>query len=143
MEVKTKKIEQKVFIPATPMEVYDAFMDPVKHAEFTGDPASGSSEVGGEFIASNGYITAKNLELEKGKKIVQEWSTSEWPEGYPPSRLEITLKKAEGGTDLTMVQTMVPEEQADSYEYGWYDFYWEPVVKYFQKKAKRKERKRD
>ncbi|MCX6652920.1 MAG: hypothetical protein NT137_06155 [Methanomassiliicoccales archaeon] len=34
-----------------PGEVYDALMDPKKHAAFTGDEASGSSEVGGEFIA--------------------------------------------------------------------------------------------
>ena len=140
MAAKTRKIEQKVIIPATPLEVYDALMDPVKHSDFTGDSASGSSEVGGEFVASSGYITAKNLELEKGKRIVQEWSTSEWPEGYPPSRLEITLKKVEGGTKLTMVQTKVPSEQADSYDDGWHEFYWQPMVKYFEKKVKGRKR---
>jgi uncharacterized protein YndB with AHSA1/START domain len=138
MAPRTRTIEQKVIIPATPNEVYDAFMDPVKHAEFTGDEASGSSEVGGEFIASNGYITAKNLELERGKRIVQEWSTSEWPEGYPPSRLEITLKQTKGGTELIMVQTKVPSAQADSYDEGWHEFYWQPLVKYFEKRMKKK-----
>lgn len=143
MALKTSKIEQKVTIPATPDEVYDALMDPEKHAEFTGDDASGSSEVGGEFIASGGYITARNLELERGKRIVQEWSTSEWPEGYPPSRLEITLRKVKGGTELTMVQTEVPAEQADSYDDGWHEYYWRPMVKYFEGKGKGKGRKRE
>jgi uncharacterized protein YndB with AHSA1/START domain len=143
MTLKTKKIEQKVIIPATPNEVYQAFMEPEKHAKFTGDTASGSSEVGGEFRAGSGYITAKNLELDKGKKIVQEWSTSEWPEGYPPSRLELKLKKVEGGTELTMVQTEVPAEQADSYDEGWHEFYWEPMVRYFEKKVKAKGKKRE
>jgi len=143
MAAKTTKIEQKVIVAATPMEVYDALMDPVKVGEFTGDMASGSSEVGGELIASNGYIMARNLELEKGKRIVQEWSTKEWPEGSPPSRLEIDLKKVEGGTELSMVQTEVPAEQADSYDYGWSEFYWQPLVKYFEKKTRTKGKKRD
>ena len=131
-EKKTHIIRQKVMIPATPEQVYEAFMDPVKHAAFTGSEASGSSKVGGEFSAWGGYITAKNLELEKDKKIVQEWTTSEWPEGAPPSRLEITLKSVPEGTELTMVHSKVPAEQADDYDQGWYDSYWNPMVKYFE-----------
>ena len=133
MTARTRTIRHKVNIPATPEQVYDAFMDPKEHAEFTGDEAKGSSEVGGEFSAWGGYITAKNLELERGRKIVQEWSTSEWPEGYPASRLEIVLKSVPEGTELTMVQTKVPAEQADEYDQGWYDSYWNPLVKYFHK----------
>ncbi len=129
---KTRTIRQKVVIPATPEEVYSAFMDPVKHAEFTESEASGSSEVGGEFIAWGGYITAKNLELEPNKKIVQEWITSEWPDGAQPSRLEITLRGVPEGTELTMVHSKVPAEQADDYDQGWYDSYWKPMVKYFE-----------
>jgi len=108
--MKTRTIKQIEVFPASPDEVYDSFMDPKKHAIFTGDAASGSSEVGGEFIAYGGYITAKNLELVRGKRIVQEWTTSEWPEGYPASVLQITLKKVGEGTELTMVHSKVPSE---------------------------------
>ncbi|MDD1770270.1 MAG: SRPBCC domain-containing protein, partial [Methanomassiliicoccales archaeon] len=68
----------------------------------------------------------------------QEWSTSEWPEGYPPSRLELRLKAVPGGTELTLIQTGVPEEQADDYDQGWHDSYWMPMVKYFEQGKKRK-----
>ncbi len=125
-------------IPAEPEEVYEAFMDPTKHAEFTGDEASGSSKVGKEFHAYGGYISAKNLELEPGRKIVQEWTTSEWPEGAPPSILTITLKKAKGGTKLTMVHSKVPEEQSGDYEAGWKEHYWSKLESYFEERKRQK-----
>jgi uncharacterized protein YndB with AHSA1/START domain len=127
---------QKVIIPGTPEEVFEAFIDPVKHSEFTHTETIGSQEVGGEISASDGYITARNLELQKGRKIVQEWSTSEWPEGYPPSMLQLDLKKVEGGTELTMTHSKVPEEQADDYAQGWTDYYWNPLIEYFERSSK-------
>jgi activator of HSP90 ATPase len=83
-------IEQTVFFDATPDAIYDALLDPRKHSEFTGSPATTSARVGATFTAWDGYITGKNLELVKGRKIVQEWKTTEWPDGYPVSRLEFT-----------------------------------------------------
>ncbi len=136
MKLKTATITQKVIIPASPDEVYDAYIDPKKHTAFTGAEATCDPKVGGEFTAWDGYITGKNLELEKGKRIVQEWSTSEWPEDYPPSRLELTFSKVQGGTELTMVHSDVPESQAEDYRQGWIDDYWDLLKEYFQKKKK-------
>jgi len=90
--------------------------------------------VGGKFTAWDGYIFGKNLELEPGRKIVQGWTTTEWPEGYPPSRLEITLRKRPGGTELKMVHSNVPAEQKDEYAGGWRSFYWEPLEAHFKSK---------
>jgi uncharacterized protein YndB with AHSA1/START domain len=136
--LRTKTIEQTVIIPASPIQVYRALMDPKEHAEFTGDDAEGSDKAGGVFRAYSGYITAKNVELERGKRIVQEWTTSEWPEGYPPSRLEIRLSKSNGGTELTMIHSLVPEEQADDYAQGWKEHYWEKLQNHFLSKKGRK-----
>jgi activator of HSP90 ATPase len=128
MEVTT--IKDKIVIPATPDEVYDAFIDPKKHTAFTGSKATGSPKVGGKFTAWDGYILGKNLELEKGKRIVQEWITTEWPEGYSPSRLELTFTKVSSGTEISMIHSNVPAEQADDYKQGWIDFYWKPLKKF-------------
>ncbi len=136
MKLKTATITQKVVIPASPEEVYDAYMDPKKHSAFTGAEATCTPKVGGEFTAWDCYITGKNLELEKGKRIVQEWSTSEWPEDYPPSRLELTFSKVEGGTELVMVHSDVPASQAEDYRQGWIDDYWDLLKDYFEKKKK-------
>jgi activator of HSP90 ATPase len=131
--MKVTTIKQKVIIPATPEEVYDAFMEANRHSAFTGSKATSDPKVGGKFTAWDGYISGKNLELERSKKIVQEWKTTEWPEGYAPSRFELTLKKTKEGTEISMIHSNVPAEQADDIKQGWIDFYWNPLKKYFSK----------
>ena len=131
---KTATITQNVVIPTTPEQLYDAFIDAKIHSAFTGAKATCDPVIGGEFTAWDGYIFGKNLELERGKRIVQEWSTSEWPEGYPPSRLELTFRKVKAGTEISMVHSKVPEEQAEDYRQGWIDNYWNPLKEYFNKK---------
>lgn len=136
-EFKTKVITQKVMIPATPAEVYDAFMDPRKHAAFTGGKATCDPKVGGKISAWDGYITGKNLKLVEGKRIVQEWSTSDWRDGYPPSTLDLTFTKKGSGTELKMVHSNVPATQAASFAEGWKEHYWEHLKIYFREKQKR------
>jgi len=133
VKIKATTIRQKVFIAASPEEIYEAFMNAKKHSEFTGSKATSNPKVGGKFTAWDGYISGKNLELEKGKRIVQEWITTEWPQGYPPSKLELTFGKVKDGTEITMTHLGVPEEQADDLKQGWIDFYWEPLKDYFKK----------
>lgn len=132
MKFKTGTIKQKVFINAKPDEVYDAFLDAKKHASFTGSRATCDPRVGGKMTASDGYITGKNLKLVKNKMIVQEWKTSEWPDDYPPSRLELSFKGKEDGTELTMKHSKVPKEQVKMYAEGWITYYWEPLKEYFR-----------
>jgi len=128
-------IEQKVFFKAAPNVVYDALLDPEKHAKFTGSPATTSARKGATFTAWDGYISGKNLQLVKGKKIVQEWRTTAWPEGYPSSRLEFTLTAKKGGTELEMMHLKVPAEQVADYSSGWKSSYWEPLKAYLEKRA--------
>ena len=134
MALKFSTITQSVVIGSTPDRVYDALMDSKSHAAFTGSPARMSSVVGGKFTAWEGYILGKNLQLVRGKKIVQEWSTTEWPKGYPPSRLEITLTKSKDGTILKMVHSKVPAEQRDDYAEGWRSYYWAPLKTYLSER---------
>ena len=136
MPNKTKTIRQTELIPAEPIEVYEVLVDAKKHTEFTGSKATSDAKVGGKFTAWDGYISGKNLKLEKGKRIVQEWKTTEWPTGREPSIVEFTFKKAKNGTELTMVHSNVPAEQADSYRQGWIDSYWDPLKQYFKKKIR-------
>ncbi|VVB60755.1 Activator of Hsp90 ATPase -like protein [uncultured archaeon] len=133
MTQKTTIIKQTVFIPAKPIDIYNALIDEGKHIEFTGSKASIDPKVGGRFTTWDGYIFGKNLTLEKGKKIIQEWQTTEWPD-FPPSIVEFSFNKKGDGTELIMIHSKVPIEQAESYRQGWIDFYWEPLKKYFTKK---------
>jgi activator of HSP90 ATPase len=132
MSPRTKTISQKALVPsASPTMVYDAWVNAKKHAAFTGAKATGSGRVGGKFTAWDGYISGVNRQLTKGRKIVQDWQTTQWPEGAPPSRLELRFKAKAGGTEIHMVHSRVPAEQADSYRQGWVDYYWTPLKAYF------------
>ncbi|MDE1869427.1 MAG: SRPBCC domain-containing protein [Candidatus Micrarchaeota archaeon] len=126
-------IKQKAFFTATPEEVFEVLMDPKKHTKMTGARATGAPKVGARITAWDGYITGKNLKLTKGKLIVQEWETDQWPEGYKASTLKITIKKKGKGTELTMVQTNVPKEQVADYADGWKEYYWAKMKKFFKK----------
>ena len=129
-------IRQTELIPgATPEQVYDALVNPKKHARFTGAAATGEPRVGGKFTAWDGYIDGTHLELEPGRRIVQEWSTAEWPQGSPASRLEFTFTEKDGGVEVTMVHSNVPASQVESYRQGWIDHYWQPLKKYFAAKS--------
>jgi activator of HSP90 ATPase len=138
MSAKVTTIRQKTFVPATPDEVYDAFMDAKKHSAFTGSKATSDPKVGGKFTAWDGYISGKNIELERGKKILQEWSTTDWPDTSPPSKLELTFKNTKGGTEISMIHSNVPPEQADDLAEGWVEFYWKPLEEYFTKQSRKR-----
>ena len=133
MKAKVRTIKQKVVIPASPKEVYEAYVDPKKHTQFTGSKATGKAVVGGKFTAWDGYIFGKYLELDDGKRVVQEWTSTDFPKGAGPSRLELCFNKVPEGTELVMVQSNVPEEQADETAEGWIEWYWNPLKEYFSK----------
>ena len=132
-KLKTTTIRQKRTIPAKPVQVYDALINAKKHTAFTGAKATCTPKAGGKVTAYDGYISGRIVKLEPARKIVQEWQTAEWPEGYPPSTLEFTFKVKGGGTEVTMVHSNVPALQAASYRKGWIDYYWKPLAAYFNK----------
>ncbi|MBI4547246.1 MAG: SRPBCC domain-containing protein [Ignavibacteriae bacterium] len=131
---KTKTIKQKEYIAAPPQEIYDALLDEEKHSAFTGARATCDRRVGGKFTAWDGYIFGTNMVLEHGHRIVQEWKTTEWPNGYGPSIIEFTFKPKVNGTEIRIVQTNVPASQAALYKQGWAEHYWTPLKKYFTRK---------
>ena len=131
MASRLRTITQKIVVAATPAQVYGALVNPRVHSAFTGARATGSARGGGGFTAWDGYISGVNRELLKGRRIVQDWQTTEWPDGAGPSRVELTFKAVKGGTEIRMVHSKVPAEQADSYRQGWIEYYWDPLRAYF------------
>ncbi len=136
MQTKVRTIRQKVAIPASPKEVYDAYVDPEKRSEYTGSKATGKPVVGGKFTAYGKSIFGKYLELEDGKRVVQEWNNTDY--GYGPSRLELCFNKVPKGTELVMMLSDVPEEYADETANGWIEYFWDPIKEYLSKQSKRK-----
>ncbi|HEY9167323.1 MAG TPA: SRPBCC family protein [Candidatus Kryptonia bacterium] len=133
----TESLKISATIPASPKEVYEAWLSSKQHTEFTGDKAKIDPKVGGKFTAFGDYISGKNTELKPGVLIVQAWRTTEFPAGSPESRLEVSLEKAKGGTKLTLTQTNIPEGQGARYKDGWKEFYLQALKKYFTEKKEK------
>jgi len=123
--------ELTVSLPASPDEIYSAWLNSEGYAALTGSPARVDGKVGGKFTAWDGYIFGVTLELETPRRIVQAWRTTEFPEDASDSRVEILLEAVEGGTKLTLTHIDMPPEQVDSYRQGWEDFYFNPMREYF------------
>ena len=120
-------------IPATPAQVYKAWLSTKGHSAMTGSVAKASARIGGRFTAWDGYISGRTLELEPERRIVQAWRTSEFPDEAPDSRLEVLLEPIQTGTKVTFIHTEIPPGQEESYKQGWEDFYFKPMKNYFSK----------
>lgn len=118
-------------IPASPQEVYEAWLDSLAHSEMTGGAATMSEEIGAEVSAWDNYITGRNIELIPGERIVQSWRTSEFGEEHEDSIITLTLEPVEEGTLLTLEHSNVPEEHRSYEEGGWQENYFEPMMAYF------------
>jgi len=119
-------------IPASPAEVYDAWLDSIAHAEMTGGgEAVMSDEVGAEISALDGHITGRNLELVAPERIVQAWRTDEFDDETEDSIVTILLQVTEDGTLLTLEHSNVPDQYKSYEEGGWQSNYFDPMIAYF------------
>lgn len=121
-----------VELNASPEKIYKMWMSSKGHSDLTGDAAVINDNVNTNFTAFNGYISGKNLELVPGKKIVQSWRTTEFEDDDPDSRLEILLEPHNKGTRLTLIHTELPHGDGEKYKLGWQEYYFEPMMEYFE-----------
>jgi uncharacterized protein YndB with AHSA1/START domain len=127
-----ESFEVSTFIPGVSAErVYRAWLDSKEHGDFTGGEAEVDTRVGGRFTAWDGYIQGTTLALEPDRRIVQSWRTTEFPAESPDSHLEVMLADEEGGVQLTLVHSEIPDGQGDSYRQGWEEHYFKPMQEYF------------
>jgi activator of HSP90 ATPase len=125
--MKTKNIEQKVLIQATPKAVYDALMNQKQHAQFTDSAAHIRAKVGAAFTCYGGYIKGVMLDLKPNKRIVQAWRGRTWPDGHYSIVTFALAKKAGGKTELRFTQIGVPAKDYKAKTNGWRTHYWEPL----------------
>ena len=81
-----------------------------------------------EFSMWNGSIVGKNLELEEGKKIVQQWYFDGQPEA---SIVTIKLHPDKKGTSVELRHTNIPDQDYDSFTEGWDDAYFGSLAEFF------------
>ena len=123
-------------IPASPQEIYDAWLSSRGHAQITGgQPAIVSAIEGAAFSAWDGYISGRNIKLEPGRRIVQSWRTTEFADADPDSQIEILLEPSKRGTTVTLHHTNIPDGQT-AYRKGWQDCYFDPMKTHFNEAPK-------
>jgi activator of HSP90 ATPase len=127
----TETIHASAVIDASPAAIYEALLDGDKHTSMTGAGATSTPRVGTRFTAWDGYITGQHLELQPGRRIVQDWRTTQFPATATDSRLIVLLDAEGAGTRVTFVHTEIPEGQGASYESGWEKHYFAPMRLYF------------
>ncbi len=123
-------------IPASPQDIYDAWLDSRGHSAMTGGKATQSRQAGDPVTAWDGYISGRNLELIPGRRIVQTWRTTQFTDAHADSVITVLLEPTAGGTRLTLVHNNVPDGQTSYEEAGWKTHYIEPMQKYFATAAK-------
>jgi len=126
-----ESIQVSAVIPASPDRIFTAWLSSQEHTAFTGGAATIEPRVGGRHTAWDGYIEGINLALDEGRRILQSWRSSDFPDGSTDSKLEVLLEPADGGTKVTLVHTDIPEGQGRLYEQGWVDHYFTPMQEYF------------
>jgi activator of HSP90 ATPase len=118
----------------TPDFLYKFFTDSKLHTEVTGSKAIISNKTGGTFTAWDGYILGEIVSVEKNKKIIQKWRTTEFNENDEDSILEITIEEiSKNQSKLTLKHSGLPKGTEEEYKNGWKDYYIKPLKEFIQK----------
>ncbi len=123
--------ELSTILPATPEQVFDAWMSSKGHGAMTLTECNIDPTVGGAYEAGDGYISGRTIALERPRRIVQTWRTVEFAETDRDSEIEVLLEPVPEGTKLTLRHRGVPDGQTDYENGGWQDNYWAPMNEYF------------
>jgi activator of HSP90 ATPase len=128
----TKAIEQSVRFPVSARALYDLYMDPRKHAAFTGAAVKISAKPGSKFSAFDGMLSGVTLAAVPGRLIVQRWRGSHWKAADPDSVLVLAFAQdgIQGRIDLTHVR--VPRHDHAGVTQGWKKYYWTPLRTYLK-----------
>jgi uncharacterized protein YndB with AHSA1/START domain len=119
-----KTIKQRVKFRASPATVYDLLADSAKHSAVTGREAVISDSVGGTFSACGNEVSGINVDLVPGKRIVQAWRHSRFPEGIFSMAAVTLTPTADGGTVLVLTHRGVPAALIPDVEAAWREQYW-------------------
>ena len=125
VEHRGRRMEKEIRIQAPADQVWEAWADPVKIAQWFVDRAEGFAEPGATitwyFDSFNFKIPYQVLRAEPGKSYAIRW---EPPEGRDPGILEVTLEHAGGVTTLRMLESGFREgaewdEEYEGTSSGW------------------------
>jgi activator of HSP90 ATPase len=113
--------------PTTPEQLFDIYLDPQKHAAFTGAAVSIGDSAGAPFRAFDGLLSGTILHIEPKRLIVQTWRSGNWPVEAIDSILTLSFWPQENAARIELVHVNVPDEDFAGVSQGWEKYYWNPL----------------
>jgi len=124
-----KNIKKHYHIKATAEDIFTALTNPLTIEIWSGASAVMEPVAGAEFSLWDGDITGINIEIETGKKIVQEWYFEDEEGLSPEDKSIVTIKLHNEGnsTDVELLHINIPDEAFDNIVDGWDRYYFKPL----------------
>lgn len=137
-----ESIHQEPTFKVSPAHVYEALTNAAhfdKVAKLSAAMQSGmapatkptqiSAVPGGAFSLFGGYVTGRNIELIRNKRIVQAWRPASWNPGvYSIAKFELLAQ--DSGTKIIFDHTGFPPGTGQHLAEGWHDNYWKPLSRF-------------
>lgn len=128
----SKPIIQSVDFPATAKQLYDIYLDPKRHAAFTGGKVTISPKPGSKFTAFDGMLAGTTLLTIPGKLIVQRWRATHWKKTDLDSILILTFTSVGKRGRIDLIHVNVPDHDHAGVTEGWKKYYWTPLRAYLR-----------
>ncbi|MGA2256644.1 MAG: SRPBCC domain-containing protein [Thermoguttaceae bacterium] len=122
-------------LPGPPDLLFDMYLDPYKHAAFTGLPVTIGAMPGDAFRAFEGAIWGTILRVEPKRFIVQTWRSVNFPPTAIDSVLILTFWPQGDSGRIELTQVNVADEDFAGVSHGWEKYYWTPWRNYLEGRA--------
>lgn len=122
-------IRLELTLNSSPEDVFSALTQSARFAEMTGQPAEIDATEGGAFVRFGDQVTGRIIQLVPGKRLVEAWRVSPWPEGKY-SVVSFEISPAETGSRLVLEHDDYPADNRDHLEAGWKKMYLNPLAAY-------------
>jgi activator of HSP90 ATPase len=127
-----RPIVQTAKFNASARELYDIYLDPKRHAAFTGAAVKISPRPGSPFKAFDGMLEGSTISTFRGKMIVQRWRSSNFRKTDLDSILILTFSDEGKKGRIDLVHVNVPEQDHAGVTNGWKKYCWEPLREYLR-----------
>ena len=122
-----KLVDQRIFIDASPSDVYALLTDAERLVEWMAPVAYADPTPGGALTwthANGDRVVGAFVELEPHRRIVFSFGWDRADVDIPPgsTTVEIDLRPRDGGTELHLVHRGLTETMADAHNGGWTNY---------------------
>jgi activator of HSP90 ATPase len=130
------KLTLHASFPVSADRLFNDWLSSEGHSAMTRSRAHIHPKADSPYSAGDGYISGITIELEQGRRILQSWRTSDFNTTDTDAMLELILDSTDTGCTLHLRQWNLPDGSANDYERGWQQFYFAPMLQYYEEGKK-------